>query len=262
MERNEVEKILDRLMTPHEVLDPRIFDYKEEMLPEVREALLKLADRRIEKLFAPIKGLEVYDICLTGSSTSYFYHDKSDIDMSIEIHNKNCPFLTKDLKLLGRFLHAISNRFHKSGYIEQYGGRLVDIKTYSRQFDIMGLYSIKKNKWRIYPDHDIYTKISKEEILDLYFERKAQIEADVAHYKQTLDDFALGDKLELYHREEFDKSVNAKTYLLFKLLVKTKILRSLGAESILAYNRGLSLSDNAKQQSEEVFTEEEKLISL
>lgn len=261
MKNDTVEEILDRIMRPQETLDSRIFDYKEEMLPEVREGLLRLANRVIRNVFVQIKGLEVYDICLSGSTASYFYHDKSDIDMRIEIHNKNCPFLPKDPALLDAFLSAMSGSFHRKGNSERYNGRFVDIKCSAKPVEIIGLYSVLKNKWRIYPNRDIYAKFSKEEILDMYYARKAKIEADVENFKQTLSGVTLGRRLADYYEEQFDLYANFKSYLVFKLLSKTKLLRSLGANSIRIQCRALSLFTEDEQEKIKTLDETERASS-
>lgn len=239
---DSVEDILSRLLHEQETLDQEIFNYREEMIPEIRQELLKRAKIVIKEVFAPIKGLEVYDICLTGSAAGYFYHEGSDIDIRIEIHNKNCSFVSKKTKSFDAFLNALSNGYHRRGYVEMLGKRLVDIKTSSRQIDVMGLYSILHDKWRIYPYRNLSSKISKDEIMDMYNLRKSKIEQDVKDLKNQYKGLELADRLNDYYVDQVVMNTKVKDYLVYKLLVKSKFLQSVGGDGILEYVKAGSLA--------------------
>ncbi len=64
---------IHRLLTTNETLDSRLFDKNDVLKENIRTGLLKITDKIIEKTVAGIDGLEVYDICLTGSASNYFY---------------------------------------------------------------------------------------------------------------------------------------------------------------------------------------------
>lgn len=241
MKNDEVEKIFDRLVTPQEILDPFLFDCEEKLLPEAREKLLDFANQVVEAVFAPIKGFQVSDICLTGSMAGYFYREQSDIDMGIEIHNKSCLFLSKDPQAFDRFLNVLSNNYQRKAEIQKYHGRIIDIKTSLMANDAMCLYSVLNNKWRIRPNRNMYSKISKNEVLDLYYAQKARIEADIETFRATLHGRDLADRLDAYYREKFISYKDVKDYLVFKLLVKTEVIRSLGISGIQEYNKAYSL---------------------
>lgn len=240
---DNIKEILTGFMRPNETLDPFLFDYREQMKEEIQTKLLSCAQRIIEHVFAPIKGLEIADICLTGSTSSYFYHQKSDIDMRIEIHNKNCPYLTKDPNLFDSFLNTMSNTFYRTGNIELVNNRFVDIKTSSRQIDLLGLYSIKKQKWRIYPNKNIYRNINPDEIIDLYFKRKEKIKTDMAKIRSSSDGLELAENINKYYINQIVSNTNIKDFLVYKLLKHDQVFQIMSSLNIRLYNKALSLEE-------------------
>ena len=58
------------LYLPHDNLSEKIWENEDKMLPEVREALMKIADEFIDYLGI---DLDVLDITMTGSLANYNY---------------------------------------------------------------------------------------------------------------------------------------------------------------------------------------------
>ena len=84
---------------PHNQLSKKVW-VGEEMLPEFREALLKIADAFIEYLGVSI---DVVDITMTGSYANYNYTVFSDIDLHILVDMES---LDADEDLVKQFFNA------------------------------------------------------------------------------------------------------------------------------------------------------------
>jgi hypothetical protein len=67
----------------HDELNPGIW-YGENMIPEVREALLMIAEDFIDHL--GLDGLDIEDITVSGSNAAYTYTKHSDIDLHILVN--------------------------------------------------------------------------------------------------------------------------------------------------------------------------------
>ena len=241
-EKFDLLKTVRQMLTPQEILAPWIFDENCIMLPDVREGLLKIADRIIENTVLGIDGLDVFDITLTGSSSGYFYRQNSDIDIRIEVHNKDCSFLSKDRKHLNMFLSAL---LFGSIYAQQYKftfqGRFIDPKISCFQYDFTSIYSIKYNRWIIKPKKDLTSNLSEEEMIDYYEKKKSKILEDIEKLKQKYNGTRLGDALNEYYIDIILRATNLKDYFVFKLLNYEHILKPIGAESIAAYNKAFVL---------------------
>lgn len=80
---------LEEDIEKHETLNDKIFDVEtQEMLPEVREKLLEIADNFVENVHEDELDLEVKDIVLIGSNANYNYTKDSDLDVHIIVKNK------------------------------------------------------------------------------------------------------------------------------------------------------------------------------
>ena len=71
---------IDYAVMMHDTLNPKIWDHGK-MLPEVRSALLKIADNF--KTFLGINDLEIVDITVSGSNAAYSYTLHSDLDLHL-----------------------------------------------------------------------------------------------------------------------------------------------------------------------------------
>ncbi len=242
MTKFDLQATVHRLLTPQKTLAPWIFDQNNVMFEDVRLALLKICNKVVAETVADVEGLEVKDICLTGSSAGYFYHDRSDIDLRIEVHNQSSKELAKDRKHLDLFLATQLNGLIYQGYRFTFHKRLIDIKISSRQVDFTQLYSIKQNKWLIKPVQNF--SISEQELIAYYQQRKSEI---LSHFEQIQKKYFgqdLGKALNDFYVATVMKSIAGKPlekdYLVFKLLNYEHILKPIGAASIRAYNQALS----------------------
>ena len=91
-----VERIAQSLLSPKERLNPLLFDENDVMHEEVRRSLLEFAQIYIDNIYGKFEDTVIKDISLAGSQASYFYHDNSDIDLVIDIQDKNNGYLNED----------------------------------------------------------------------------------------------------------------------------------------------------------------------
>lgn len=118
----------------------------EVMLPEFREALLKIADDFLDYLGIPV---DVIDITMTGSYANYNYTPFSDIDLHLVI-----DFSTVDdnLDLVEEFFSAKKTFWNDRHDIELKG---IEVEIYPQKDDeehaSTGVYSVQDDKWLIKP---------------------------------------------------------------------------------------------------------------
>ena len=136
---------LEEDIEKHETLNDKIFDAEtQEMLPEVREKLLEIADNFVENVHEDELDLEVKDIVLIGSNANYNYTKDSDLDVHIIASSK--PDCNK--KHLNQIYQAYKSMFNKNYDITIHG---IPTEIYVEMDEVNarsgGIYSIKDNKW-------------------------------------------------------------------------------------------------------------------
>tara|TARA_R110001592_G_scaffold298188_1_gene568804 strand:- start:9913 stop:10557 length:645 start_codon:yes stop_codon:yes gene_type:complete len=118
----------------------------EEMLPEFREALLKIADAFIEYLGVSI---DVVDITMTGSYANYNYTVFSDIDLHILVDMES---LDADEDLVKQFFNAKRSFWNDRHDIELKG---IEVELYPQDTNephtSSGVYSVEEDVWLIKP---------------------------------------------------------------------------------------------------------------
>jgi predicted nucleotidyltransferase len=126
----------------HDQLNPKLFD-GEEMRPEIRQGLLKIADHFKE--FIGVE-LDVIDITVSGSNAAYSYTNYSDIDLHIVVQVPNDPEYVQ-------LLDAKKNDYNAKHDIKVKG---IDVELYAQDVDndhhSLGIYSVKDNKWISTPE--------------------------------------------------------------------------------------------------------------
>lgn len=87
----------DAYLEYHDILNP-VFWTNEELIPEVKDALIKIAQNFIE--FLGVDEHSIEDIVLTGSNCNYNYSELSDLDLHIianyDPECMDCTGLTSD----------------------------------------------------------------------------------------------------------------------------------------------------------------------
>lgn len=224
-----ITEIAQRLLSPNETLDLRLFDFSGKMHDDVRKQLLQNSDFVIRRTVGKIKGLELTDIFLNGSAASYFYYEKSDIDIRIEVQNKNCPYIVDDPKLLNRFLATV-----QTGSLNNFNftlhKRFIDIKIKAEDSEPMGLYSILTNKWVIEPNRRVTEDLNLDDIMmgfkKRYYETQDYLQQLQNSGKLNTQDGI--DELINYYTDIFSHNTSStREYIIYKLLCYRGVLKDI-----------------------------------
>lgn len=142
---HEVTESIEEDIEKHETLNDKIFNTEtQEMLPEVREKLIEIANNFIDAVHEDNLDLEVKDIVLIGSNANYNYTKDSDLDVHIIASSK--PDCNK--KHLNQIYQAYKSLFN-SKYDIYIHNIPTEIYVEMDEVNAMsgGIYSIKDNKW-------------------------------------------------------------------------------------------------------------------
>ena len=123
-------------------LNPRIWGRDEHMKPEVREALLRIADDFRETL--GVKDLDLRDITVSGSNAAYTYTPHSDIDLHLVVDLPEA-----DASDVYRELFDAKKYQYNDEHNIRIGG--ADVELYVQPADqphhSQGIYSVRGNDW-------------------------------------------------------------------------------------------------------------------
>ena len=130
---------------PHSEVSTKIWKDKK-MLPEFREALLKIANAFIDYLGVTI---DVVDITMTGSYANYNYTVFSDIDLHILVDMSS---IEGDTDLVEEFFNAKKSFWNDRHDIEL---KNIEVELYPQDSEeehaSSGVYSIVDDKWVVEP---------------------------------------------------------------------------------------------------------------
>ena len=135
---------LDLGFEQHNELNPLLWQ-GEDLRPEVKMALLKIAKDFIEYVEVPF---EVKDLVLTGSQLGYYYTKHSDLDLHIivDFDTVNCDREAAELFDTKRLLY-------KKQYDISIHGVPVEVYIEDSNFPaVSATYSLGKGGWKIKPD--------------------------------------------------------------------------------------------------------------
>ena len=120
-------------------LNPKLWGEDEHLKPDVREALIKIADDFRQSL--GVKDLDLKDITLSGSNAAYTYTPNSDIDLHLVV---NMPDDAVYRELFDAKKYAYNNQ-----HTIRIGG--YDVELYVQDVDqthvTQGEYSLLNNDW-------------------------------------------------------------------------------------------------------------------
>lgn len=149
----------------HNQLNPTFWD-KEILRPKVRSQLKKIAMAWVD--YVGLDKSSVEDILLLGGNAGYNYTKYSDLDLHVVIDRTRteCPDLMsdyyKDKKQLWTLTHDIKIYGHSvEPYVEEVG---------KKRRKNQGVYSIKNNKWIIFPgkfDGTVDKDLLKSKVSDM-----------------------------------------------------------------------------------------------
>lgn len=235
MQSFNLNKEIKRYLTPRKTLAPWIFGKNGQMLPDVREGLLKIANKAALQTVAQIDGIEIADIWLTGSSSGYFYKKDSDIDMQIFVQNRSCPDLVKENDVFNQFAALHEAVLKAKKYRFNFRSRHVDIKISAKHIDFISLYSIKNNKWLITPDPNIAQNLTFEEIETYYLKKKEELLSKIEKINADYTGLLRANRLRDLYFKTYDNR-NYKDLVVFKLLKNEGLVNSLFFQRLEAYN--------------------------
>jgi predicted nucleotidyltransferase len=150
---NSVKDLIAEIIKPDDIdmskikvndhLNPMLWDKKDQLKPEVRQALLKIAVEFIK--YCKVENKKFNDVILVGSNASYNYTPQSDIDLHIITDFSN---IDADAELIGEYFKAKKEMWaleHHITFDEH------PIECYVQDLNepniSSGVYSIMKDAW-------------------------------------------------------------------------------------------------------------------
>ena len=170
----------------HKNLEPNLWDENNILRQPVRDILLKVVESYIESIkkisHVNIDESDIKDVFVYGSCASYFYNNKSDIDMCIVINPNSIAAKNEGMNVMHNFKLYYYNwaiTHHCKIYGRSIDVSFEDVKktdTYKR-YRSGPCFSIMKNEWTFEP-----VVISDSEF------KKIQSDANLV-YKQIMSDY-------------------------------------------------------------------------
>lgn len=255
--------IMDEEITPDDVtipvaplrseLNPQIWNSDDTLKPEVRQALIDIANSYFKSLEL---DLDVKDILFTGSLANYGWTDESDIDLHLIVDYKDL----KDVLFLEDYLYLKKKKWVDNHKISIYGFEVEPFaKDVENQYEYKAIYSIKNNDWVVPPRKDKPT-IDFETVK----EKSASIMNDIdviVDIKDNDRQFKAAEKLKnklgglraigLAKDGEYSNE-----NLIYKTLRKAGYLDKLGDTKDAAFDASLTVSESKKviKEQREVVT--------
>lgn len=220
----DMRQILQNRLAKNEILDPRLFDFGGEMHPDVREKILSLVQSAIDRTIKNIPGLHVTDIYLRGSSTGYYYREDSDLDVEVQVQNKDAPWLSDDDKKLAEFLKILQQDNIPPLWLTP-GSRFIDLsfQTSATEKDIkdISIYSILHDKWKNVPDPHLADMLIFDDIWQEYLSAYQKIDTyllkmQISGKLHTMEGI---EELEKYYAPLYsEQRFSDRPHLIYKLL--------------------------------------------
>ena len=178
----------------HQILNPVLWE-TDQLKPDVRNALLKFADRFAQ--FSKIPQGLIQDVVMVGGNASYNYTDKSDIDVHVLLDRNK---LGSDRAMVDDYVQLKKDFWMLTHNIKVYG---YDIEPYVEDLTTLyskdkGIYSVKDNVWLQKPVQANCTtgdlQLIKQKVngykkeIDALFARQASV-LEVQQYKEKIKKF-------------------------------------------------------------------------
>ena len=238
MDINELESFeLADAVKFHDKLNPVLWDEGNRMRPEVREALLKIAQDFQE--FMGIGDFALEDITVSGSNAAYSYTPHSDIDLHLIVDQNqlNPSEVYKELFNAKKYQYNDQHDFKIKGYdVEVY------VQDSNQPHESLGVYSLVKDDWNRIPTArrahlDEPTTRVKYEKLGHVIEQALRSD-NYAYVDQVLDTVKKYRKAGLDEKGEFGPE-----NLAFKALRKSGLVQKLWDHRANLKDRQLSLRE-------------------
>jgi hypothetical protein len=226
-------------------LNPRIWGADEQLRPEVREQLLRIADDFKEFLGI---NMDVEDITISGSNAAYTYTPHSDIDLHlvVDLPEADANEVYRELFDAKKYAYNDQHNIKIGGYdVELY------VQDAGKPHASQGIYSVKNDTWvsvpkRRRPDVDDISVRSKFEDLG------HRIESAIASgdYEKIS---AMARKIKEYRQAGLDAHGEfGPENLAFKILRKQGLIQKLYDARNDAKDQDLSLDERKKKKKKSV----------
>jgi hypothetical protein len=224
----------------NDTLNPRLWGSDENLLPEVREKLLAIANDFREFLGVP--DLRVQDITVSGSNAAYTYTPHSDIDLHLVVDLPE-DAVYRELFDAKKYQYNTQHNIKIAGYdVELYVQPAGD--THHSQ----GIYSVKNGDWisvpqRRHPDVDDISVQSKYEDIGHRIEQAIE-SGDLAQI------VAVAKKVKQMRQAGLDQTGEfGPENLAFKALRSNGTLDQMRAALQAAQDRQLSLDEQQRNKT-------------
>ena len=231
-----VNKILNKDVWDTVCDDPTCGEFRVELKPDVRKALLRIAYDFLESIDPKMKFA---DITLTGSMANYNYTDQSDLDLHV-LFDFNAE--VENGKLIQDLFDAKRRIWNDSHNIKV---RDHDVDLYAQDTNephhSTGVFSVLRNKWLVVP-HRTNPEIDEEYVL-----KKSQDIMDRIDFLVDLEDKRSSlqntkDKIMKMRKAGLErKGEFAEENLIFKTLRNTGYIGKLNDIIRNEYDRSVSL---------------------
>lgn len=226
--QGSVEYVAKTLLSPHEHLSPIFFGQDDVMREGIRQRLLEFVQIYLDNIYSKFENTYIRDICLVGSQASYFYHDRSDIDIVIDIQSKNAAYIPHDYKPFHKFLSYAEHPFLPHKNHQTFRGISIDVKPFMQEYKFEQQYSILHNKWVVKFDKKILEGITVEDLVRSYYKELASINQTMKNiYKE-------GD---VNSKETADKVLDYFNYLVYEMrnesFIANNVYRILRSQKVI-----------------------------
>ena len=177
---------LKTTLQSHENLNPKLFNDKKKLDPEVWQTLNKIGKEWAS--FANIPAAAIKDVIVVGGNANYNYTKHSDIDLHLVVDKKGikCQGLIDDYLQSKKQLWALTHDITVKGQpVELYAQ---DYRDPFRQGQ--GVYSLRANRWLQEPERVKFNSKSPEvvnKVKDITFQIDSLIDSksdDIDAFKQ------------------------------------------------------------------------------
>ena len=230
-------------------LNPKLWGRDEHLKPEVRDALIKIADDFRESL--GVKDLDLKDITLSGSNAAYTYTPNSDIDLHLVVNIPDDP-VYRELFDAKKYAYNNQHNIKIGGY---------DVELYVQDVDqphvTQGEYSLLRNDWIQVPRRqraDVVDQSTRSKYQDL----KQRIQ-DAIKTKDHEVMASLMSKIKQLRQSGLDKHGEfGPENLAFKMLRTQGYIQKLVDARNAAKDQELSIDERVRPRVTYGFTTESK----
>jgi len=225
-------------------LNQRIWEEDKRLQPDVRAALLDIAQQFIDETELEE---DVKDITFTGSLANYNWSKFSDLDMHLIV---DFTEISDNTSLVRKFFDAVKSNWNK---LHDITVKDHEVEIYVQDDDeahvSTGVYSILKDKWIVKPKR-VEPKIDQATAMKKAHQLKREIDKiDSLYYTRRYDEvlersYMLKEKIKKMRRAGLDRSgLFAPENLAFKMLRRSGHIEKLFAAYTGAYDASLSLDE-------------------